>query len=243
MADYRENFRSPRCKKYIIIGGERCRTGEVIERQHIHSEMAENTEPQPQKKRQNTKLEEKPMKKASIIILALALVMGLSAPALAAEDEYSQTNLYFCYEAVDPYYFVTIPEELDLEFGGNPIPIIVDGTQDLGGKAVTITFEETQTLYMGAEFSPTGEAYYYTVLALGSTGNYVYYFMIDDDGNEIDQSAITGEPSAVIAGTVLMDFGGDGEKFLTLYVDINNKMWMTPNVIYNGYIVFGISLR
>ena len=193
------------------------------------------------------------MKKALIIILALALVMGLSAPALAAEDEYRQTELYFYYDALEPVYYVTIPDAITLDFGENYLTIGVDGTENLGGKAVAIYYDSS-TLNMSQE---PGYALYVSALVSESTDEYgdpeyaILYILSDSDGEAFGETHLDEEDEYpfymqfIEQGTELANFYGDGEDYLILTIEDSMKMFYSfaPNIAYSGYIIFGIGLR
>ena len=174
------------------------------------------------------------MKKALVIFLALALVMGLSAPALAAEDDYRQTHLYFYYGVTEPIYTVTIPDGLYLEFGNNYLEIVVEGVDDLMGKLVTITFEGTQLYYedleaFGAILWPNGEY----------EGDSVNYHIRDSLGRQL--GFLEGS-NYYPAGGVLAEFTENSTQAINLYV-YPIQSYVKSNVEYTGYIIFGISLR
>ncbi|MCL2709040.1 MAG: hypothetical protein FWF03_08005, partial [Defluviitaleaceae bacterium] len=60
------------------------------------------------------------MKNPAKIILALALALSLSVPALAyTEGDEPQTNVYLAYDAPEPKYVVTIPAEIYLKIDEN----------------------------------------------------------------------------------------------------------------------------
>jgi len=174
------------------------------------------------------------MKKALIIILALALVMGLSAPAFAAEDVFRPTELYFYYDAPEPIYSVTIPDGLHLDYGDNHLEIVVESVDDLMGKVVTITFEGTQLYYedleaFGAILWPNGEY----------EGDSVSYEIRDSLGRQLGSlESANGYP----AGGVLAEFSENSVQAINLHV-YQVQSHVKPNVEYTGYIVFGISLR
>ena len=182
------------------------------------------------------------MKKALVIILALALVMGLSAPALAAEER--QTELHFYYDAPDPLYYVTISDSLVMHFGDNYLDISVEGTENLGSKKVTITFEETQDISYIIDLEDGPHQLYNNSLWPNGVYNYdmytVYYEIYDYLGNIND---LFFNRHRSLPGTVLAEFTGDGDCSLRLVIDENFNVQFHPNTPYVGYITFGISLR
>ena len=178
------------------------------------------------------------MKKALILILALALVMSLSAPAFAAEDVYKQTELYFYYDVPEPIYSVTIPDEMYLDLGENYLEIAVEGDGDLMGKAVTITFEGTQ-IYVETDWA---KGYVASLLPNDEDDGWssVWYEIYCADGTNLEW---IGDFAVYPAGGTLATFyelGSSQEINIHVYPSQPN---IRPNIEYTGYIIFGISLR
>ena len=177
------------------------------------------------------------MKKFLTLILALALVMSLSVPVFAAGDSYNQndtggqTDLTFTYDPASPTYTVTIPGSLTLAIGDNNLPIAVSDTDNLGGKKVTVTFEETQ------DYSMAIPGYFLNLATVVDLIGYtITYKLFDADNHDVtyDYSGY----NSVLEGTVLAEFTTDGTK--NIKINIPSSAYTVGT--YTGYIVFGIYL-
>ena len=132
----------------------------------------------------------------------------------------------------EPTYTVTIPTTLDLAVGDNYLPVTVSNTQDLGGKAVAITFEATQ------DNANNGSGLYYRMCLWpnGISGETsVIYKLFNAENSEIISNA------ANPAGQILVDLNGNGTKKIRINLPEPNA-GILPNVPYTGYIIFGIKL-
>ena len=166
------------------------------------------------------------MKKTLTIILALALVMGLSVPAFAAEEH--KTDLSFTYTVASPTYTVTIPGSMALEFGYNYLPITVSDMENLGGKTIVITFEGNQH----GPFSE-GSIYYDSFLwknGINNKATNLTYSLYIENGE------CYGYYNAI--GEMLLTFQDNGTKELTVGVPVNSNV--EPNTPYTGWVIFGI---
>ncbi|MCL1982341.1 MAG: hypothetical protein FWG53_04515, partial [Clostridiales bacterium] len=173
------------------------------------------------------------MKKALTIILALALVMSLSVPVFAANPTDSRTDLSFILETAQPTYTVTIPGSLKLEIGDNVLPITVSDAVNLGGNNVVVTFEGTQ-------YGTPVVKYALMLQFNDSITNAVYYKIFDM--NDIDLQHGDGYTVPVAPGIALASFAGNGSAKIRINVP-DQTGWAYPNVLYTGYITFGIKLE
>jgi len=167
------------------------------------------------------------MKKFTVAIIALALVMSLSVPAFAANQTSAQTELSFTYVPVEPSYTVTIPGSLPLVFGDNYLPITVSDTGNLSGRAVTVTFEGTQH---------QSDSHYWMYLRPDVPGDSPHYELYNADDVQILSTA--ANPS----GHILAQFTVDGIKQIKILFSYNEIKYMEPGVTYTGQLIFGIKL-
>ena len=131
----------------------------------------------------------------------------------------------------EPLYTVTIPETLALTVGGNALTITVSDTANLGGKAVTITFEGTQ-----AKIAEGTDYRYGAQLDPESGGAGLPYELFNADNAPVTSTA------ANPAGQTLADFTGNGTKTISLYIDESALDTVERGIPYTGYIIFGIKL-
>ena len=169
------------------------------------------------------------MKKTLTIILAMALVMGLSVPVFAANETSGKTDLTFTYAAV-PSYTVSIPATLTLELGDTNLPITLSDAENLDGKSVVITFEGTQQSADGNQFV--------TILAPPQgVEDGLFYGILNVNGQQIG-----GGSKVISPGLHLVALDAEG----TANIKINIPETSVPNIVsganYTGYITFGISL-
>ena len=168
------------------------------------------------------------MKKFTVAIIALALVMSLSVPAFAANPTGAQTDLSFTYTAAVPSYTVTIPGTLDLVLGYNNLPVIVAAAQNLGGKTVTITFEGTQAFDL--------DHYVYDLWPNGISSVDNARYALFTAGDNIPVVSTSSKP----VGHILADFTDNGTQEIVILVPSGQSI--VPDVPYTGSITFGIKL-
>lgn len=176
------------------------------------------------------------MKKYLTLILALALVLGLSVPAFAANETEKRTDLSFVYEVAEPIYTVTIPGSLALKSGGNAVPITVSDADDLNGKAVRVSIESTNygsricLVRVGAA-NPT---------SLTQSSDHIF---------ATGEIRIGEKRLALAPGPSPMPTESIGGGFYNFYANETLNLTFSlptelaiPNEVYTGYIIFGISL-
>jgi len=187
------------------------------------------------------------MKKHLCIILALVLILSLSVPALAVDDT-RQTELSFYYYAPEPEYYVTIPDALGLELGDNYLEISVDSIANIGEKAVTVTFEETQTNWIEGGIVHSS---LFLILPYGSGFRNIGYTLADSDGDLFGEFFKSTDEIATItsqiisAGTELLKFHEDGVDILVLSIEDEWLLYhqdLHEPTVFSGHIIFGIKL-
>jgi len=166
------------------------------------------------------------MKKFTVAIIALALVMSLSVPAFAANETDAQTNLSFTLSS--PSYTVTIPGTLDLVLGYNNLPVTVAAAQNLGGKTVTITFEGTQAFDL--------DHYVYDLWPNGISSVDNARYALFTAGDNIPVVSTSSKP----VGHILAEFTNNGTQEIVILVPSGQSI--VPDVPYTGSITFGIKL-
>jgi len=182
------------------------------------------------------------MKKTLTIILALALVMSLSVPALAANQTEGRTDLIFTYIPAEPVYTVTIPGSLNLEIGMNFLPITISDAENLRDKTVVVTFEGTQ------EYSSSFDWYFLSLQSevIDSSVYSIPYSIIGANGVELGNDP--GNPGIATSGIALAEFTDNGTKQITAFIDEDDvyidKLMneLHANTLFTGYIIFGIKL-
>ena len=184
------------------------------------------------------------MKKALTIMLALALVLSISAPAFAAEDDYRQTNLNFYYSVSEPTYSVTIPSSMDLFLDIVTLSnVTVTDVTNLNGKTIAITVEDATNGDV-SWFDVNEHHDYLIVENLEATGKYYKTLAIAVIG-ELNTITRLGE---FTDGRLLFEFTEDDTKdigFTALSSVAPYQLdpgLIYPNSYYTGYIIFGIKL-
>ena len=181
------------------------------------------------------------MKKLLSILLALALVLSLSAPVFAAPNQTeAQTNLSFVYEPAVPVYTVSIPASLTLAIGDNYMEIeLVTEVDTLQGRNVNITFEGTNY----SDHGSTG-----MVLVMQSDPNdYMGYVLFYQLRSELHSGSLF---SADIGKSLLVFDEYDGiigntgiaVKPIIIYISPPPNAQIVPGRHFFGYINFGIKL-
>ena len=183
------------------------------------------------------------MKNPAKIILALALALSLSVPALAyTEGDEPQTNVYLAYDAPEPKYVVTIPAEIYLKIDEKvDLSIEVEGTETLNGGVIVISIADALTglpsflgVGQGADdyliiTNPKAPKPYYENLCYGITSDIAEGFLLSD----------------VVKSPVLI-FKEDGKKAVSFGVQktVNGIDLDTGRIYshdsYAGFVVFGI---
>ena len=183
------------------------------------------------------------MKRALTIILALALVMGLSAPALAVEDDYRQTELYFYYDVSEPTYSVTIPSSIDLFLDEFVLHnITANDVTNLNGKTIAISIEDA--LNGDVSWFDVNENHDYLIVEnLEATGRCYKTLAIG-----IICGSKTFNRLGDLTDQILFEFTEDDSKDIGFGVLSSVAPYQLdpglifPNSQYTGYIIFGISL-
>ena len=178
------------------------------------------------------------MKKLITIILTLALVMSLSVPVFAADDE-RQTNVSFTYDAPTPSYTVTIPAEITLSLDG-PVSLAVEASnvENLGGRKIVVTHEDSSKAVIPYSMY-TNER----LAVSNANANGQYYSIL---GFSIGNSQLTLPDQ----GSVLLEFETNETKYLNFVMVTDafssaedfDATRILPNSPYTGWITFGIKL-
>ena len=186
------------------------------------------------------------MKKALTVILTLVLVMSLSVPAFAEYIDYNYfderssggaTELVFMYTPASPTYTVAIPASMELSVGDNHLPIIVSDAENLGGKKVTVfLFDTSASTNISSELKEVRFA-----LSNIANDHEVPYYLYDAYGSLISGTYRIGYGGDFLSdGLVLAEFVGNGSHDLVMGFNQNIVNMAQPNVLYSGYIIFGI---
>ena len=187
------------------------------------------------------------MRKFTIIFIILALVLSLSVPAFAYESG-DKVEVSLFRRAAGPSYTVSIPATIVLTLNeeGVDLPVVVTDLENLGNKAVAITYENALRMvipyswYDNPRFAVVNfdvtSAEYYSVLGYG----------IRDAYNGVGSYSEGFGP-----GRELMRFTANGTQYLGFRIvtdktaahasafDVNKIL---SGSAYEGYIVFGIKL-
>jgi len=184
------------------------------------------------------------MKKALTIILALALVMSLSVPAFAADNEYTEkdkegkTDISFTIS--EPTYTVTIPASVALNYTAGTdtttnLPITVSDSENLNGRSIVITVEATNDLITSGALAGLYQNCLYPADPVDGNDRIPFDFAsVEDDAGNMGQF-----PS----GYVLVTFSADGVKNIGFIMQGTLNSSVRPGVAYTGWIQFGIGLK
>jgi hypothetical protein len=136
------------------------------------------------------------------------------------DDPSGNTTLNFNYKP-DPIYTVTIPANLNLDVGDNPLTLTVSDSDFLNGKTIQVTCVETQHEDNELVLECNDAAEGFKTLPYG---------LYNTKGNLVGISAI------------LAEFNGDGPENININIGEGALANIEPFKLYTGTITFGIAL-
>ena len=213
------------------------------------------------------------MKKYIPLILALALVMSLSAPAYAggAVGPGDKVEVGFTFRVNEPKYTVEIPAVIELELGGTvdlPVTAAIYNPELLVGRKIVLTLEDAAIGDIKSHFPDGVEpalAYawndYLVVRNDSAPSGYYKTLCYLIYGEILNIDALHGFDSIAATwymhGWKFFEFTESGTKNLGFWCpgpdsgfqdSEGNMVWFNaskvyPNSQYSGHVVFGIKLE
>ena len=193
------------------------------------------------------------MRKFTIIFVILALLLSLSVPVFAADDDDTRdTVVSFTFEVAEPKYSVEIPASIELKWNQFvDLPVTAEGVADLNGRKIVVGIEDALTGYssLAAGHPTTDYPDYLIVKNDDATGDFyqtIAYAIF---------SGATGANRKGNIASVFLEFTEEGSQnfgFTTgggistsNFPEYNREYDLNliyPNSAYKGLVIFGIKV-
>ena len=171
------------------------------------------------------------MKKFISITLAIALILSLSVPAFASSERRTDFTLNY---VAQPTFLVSIPADMDLKVGYNPMNVTLSRVENLGEDKVVVYLADSGAGQASGLDNPA----YVFQLRREMSDDWVRYHLYND-------YEVTHDPSRgdnAIGKELLVLDEANNAKFLYFRIFPEAIEGKTPGD-YNGYVTYGITLK